>query len=307
MPEPPVPAPGAEGVPLPFGGPLAFTALLAHRAMRCIPGVETAAGGAYRRIVAGNGDDGAGMVTVAYGSAHELTLSATGVTGGGADRLVDRARHLFGLDRPWAAATPLAGDTLIGPLARNLRGLRVPGAWDTFELSVRIILGQQVSVAGASTLTGRLARALGRPVAGFEAFGLSHVFPSAACIADTPPEQLAALTGTPAARARALRAFAAACADGAIPFADGGRDELVATLVALPGIGPWTAEMIALQVAGHGDAFPAGDLGLRASAARMAGRAERISERELAAMAEAWRPQRGLAAMHLWMAGKGGG
>lgn len=305
MPGSPDGDPASSVVRLPFDGPLAFAAMLQHRAMRCIPGVEVVAGGAYRRVVRGQG--AAGTVAITSAEPRELELTVTGLGPRGATAVAARARHLFGLDRPWAAATPLADDALIAPLARELPGLRVPGAWDPFELSVRILLGQQVSVAGASTLTGRLARALGEPVGGFEAFGLAHSFPTPGRVAETPPDVIARVTGTPVARARAVQTFAAACAADAVPFAAAGYDELVATLVVLPGIGPWTAEMIALQVAGHGDAFPAGDLGLRASASRAAGRTDRLSERDLAAMAEAWRPQRGLAAMHLWMAGKGGG
>ena len=215
---------------------------------------------------------------------------------------VARCRRLFGLDRPAAEETALAGDPLLAGLIRARPGLRVPGAWDPFETSVRVLLGQQVSVAGASTLAGRLVEAFGTRVAGLGEMGLTHTFPAATQIAAASIERLRGI-GLPEARARALREFALAYAeervrlDPAAPF-----EVTMESLLALPGIGPWTAQMIALRACGQPDAFASGDLGLRRKAARLRGEAEPMAAEALEALAGQWRPHRALAAMHLWMA-----
>jgi 3-methyladenine DNA glycosylase/8-oxoguanine DNA glycosylase len=162
---------------------------------------------------------------------------------------------------------------------------------------VRAILGQQVSVRGASTLAARLAEHLGRPLAGFEHLGLSRLFPAPEVLAGADLSSLG-LTGV---RAATVRAFAQAVAGGKVLLdASQGLDRLVASLCEVPGVGPWTAHYIAMRAAGERDAFPSGDLGLR----RGLGQA-RLSEAELLRRAEQWRPWRAYAAMHLWVAGSG--
>ena len=289
------------GLPLrvAYTGAYDFTSMLAHRAPRAIPGVEHVDGTTYRRTVTSCGNPGVIEISDAGDGAHLLVVTHMPTLLVLIDD-IERSRRMFGLDRPDAAATALASDDVVGPLVAVRPGLRVPGAWDPFETALRILLGQQVSVAAATTLAGRLARSLGTPVRGLEQMGLTHIFPAAGRIAESRLDRLRAI-GLPAARAEALRAFARAYADERIHLdAAATMDDLVASLTSLPGVGPWTAHMIAAQAAGHADAFPAGDLGLRRGVAALLGSPRMPSERELLDMAEAWRPDRALAAMHLW-------
>jgi AraC family transcriptional regulator of adaptative response / DNA-3-methyladenine glycosylase II len=173
------------------------------------------------------------------------------------------------------------------------------GTWDRFETALRIIVSQQISLRGARTILGRLVEAFGTPVPGLSALGLSHVFPSAERVASASERQIAAL-GMPAARAATIRGFARAYASEEISLEPStSLDDLIGQLESLPGIGAWTAHCVALRASGHIDAFPAQDLGLRKSAARLL-RRDSVSAAELEERAEAWRPYRGLAAMHLW-------
>jgi 3-methyladenine DNA glycosylase/8-oxoguanine DNA glycosylase len=197
---------------------------------------------------------------------------------------------MFDLDSdPMLINAHFAHDKSLKSLVADRPGLRVPGAWDGFELGVRAILGQQVSVAAATTLAGRLVQALGHRVAG-AVNGLSHAFPLPQEIARWRAPQI----GIPGKRAEAIRAFASAVASGGISFdAALNADELRQRLREIPGVGEWTAEYIAMRGLGDPDAFPASDLGLlRASNANTA--------RELMNRAEAWRPWRAYAALHLW-------
>jgi AraC family transcriptional regulator of adaptative response / DNA-3-methyladenine glycosylase II len=290
------------GLPLhvAYAGDLAFAGALAHRLPRATPGVEMVDAGVYRRTVSSCGHPGVIEVSDA-GDRRHLRVVAHLPT---LLMLIDdvaRVRRVFGLDRPAANDTHLVRDPLLRPLVRRRPGLRVPGAWDPFETSVRIILGQQVSVAAATTLAGRLTREFGEAVPGLEAMGLTHVFPAAGRIAESGLDRLREI-GLTAARAESIRAFARAYAGEQIRLDAGVTiEDLAQSLSALPGIGRWTVEMIAMQAAGHPDAFPAGDLGLRRAAARLRGdEAAAIDARELDAMAEAWRPHRSLAAVHLW-------
>jgi AraC family transcriptional regulator of adaptative response / DNA-3-methyladenine glycosylase II len=176
---------------------------------------------------------------------------------------------------------------------RQRPGLRIPGAWDGFELAVRAILGQQVSVRGATTLAGRLAAKFGAPLAETSEAGLTHLFPSAAVLATADVASI----GLPRARAEAIRALARAVADGELAIDAGLElDALIEKLCEIPGIGPWTAHYVAMRACGETDAFPAGDLVLR----RAYGGAR--SEAALLAASEAWRPWRAYAALQLWAA-----
>jgi AraC family transcriptional regulator of adaptative response / DNA-3-methyladenine glycosylase II len=283
-----------------YDGALAFDDLLAHRSARAIPGVESVHGGVYRRTISSCGNPGVIEVSDAGDAAHLLIVAHLPALQSLLDE-VERCRRMFGLDGRSAADTPLARDPILGAAIRRRPGLRVPGAWDPFETSVRIMLGQQVSVAGATTLAGRLVRAFGTPVPGLGAMSLSHVFPAAAQLAGASITRIRGI-GMPEARAQAIRAFARAYADERLRL-DGGAtlDEIGESLLAVPGIGPWTAQMIAMQAAGQPDAFPAGDLGLRRAAAQLTGADRPLATRELEDLAEAWRPHRAIAAMHLWM------
>jgi DNA-3-methyladenine glycosylase II len=166
-----------------------------------------------------------------------------------------------------------------------------------------VFLGQQVTVGGATTLAGRLVKTFGQPVEGLQPLGLTHVFPSAAAISDAGTPELRGI-GIPTARAEALREFARAYLeerirlDPAVPL-----HEATEALQTLPGVGPWTAQMIAYRAMGQRDAFAAGDLGLRRNAARLLDESAPLDPARLEQLAEAWRPHRALAALHLWMAG----
>jgi len=180
---------------------------------------------------------------------------------------------------------------------RGTRGIRVPGAWDPFELAVRAILGQQVSVAGARTLAGRLVEAFGRPLPGAAGGPLTRLFPRASDLADAHLDGI----GLTRARAATIRGLAQGVASGALDWdATGDLEDFVAKLTALPGIGPWTAHYVAMRALNEPDAFPAGDLGVRRALAR-AGRLP--DESAVLARAEAWRPWRAYATFLLWTAG----
>ena len=208
--------------------------------------------------------------------------------------LTGEARRAFDLAAdPALIAAALGPDPLLGPLVRRRPGLRIPGAWDPFECAVRAVLGQQVSVEAGRTLARRLVaragEALPRPTE-----GLTHLFPSPAALAGASLSGL----GLTSARARALEALARAVADGRLDLR-APADEVTAGLAALPGIGDWTAQYVALRALGEPDAFPAGDLVLRR---RAAGGGAALTARALAARAEGWRPWRGYAVLHLWSA-----
>src|SRR5690606_27774489 len=262
-------ADGGLRLRVPFEGALAFEDLLAYLAPRAIPGVEVIECSTYRRTTSTHGQPG--VIEVSRADAHHLEVVARLPPWTSLIDDVERIRRLFGLDAPAPEATPLADDALLGPSIEGQPGLRVPGAWDPFEVSIRVLLGQQVMVKRATGLAGRLVEAFGLPVEGLEALGLTHVFPSAADPAGASLDAIRAI-GMPAARAHAIREFARAYADervrldGAVPL-----EEAASALEALPGVGPWTAQMIALRAMGLRDAFPAGDLGLRRKAAGLLG------------------------------------
>jgi AraC family transcriptional regulator, regulatory protein of adaptative response / DNA-3-methyladenine glycosylase II len=192
------------------------------------------------------------------------------------EEVMSRARNLFDTDaEPQKIARQFAADRLLGSILRRHRGIRVPGAWDPFELVVRAIVGQQVSVAGATTSMRKIVAQFGH-------------FPTAAQLAATP------VGGMPEQRAATIRRVAAAVATGDLPLGRGpSLDESIHRLTSIKGIGPWTANYIAMRALREPDAFPSGDLGLlKASGVK--------SEKELQRMAEAWRPWRAYAAMLLW-------
>ena len=189
----------------------------------------------------------------------------------------------------------LAKDPLLGPLISSQPGLTVPGAWDRFETAIRIILGQQVTVKGASTLAGRITSKLGVPVPGLDEIGLGFLFPSAQRMAEADLTYM----GVPRARAHALQSFARAVVDGSLDLYDARElPELISHLRQLPGIGPWTANMLAMRVFGHMDAFPLGDMGLRKAAAELVG-VESLSDKSLKEMSRNWMPWRSLAFNYL--------
>jgi AraC family transcriptional regulator of adaptative response / DNA-3-methyladenine glycosylase II len=284
---------------LAFRPPFDWDALAAYLGPRAIPGVEVATPGRYARTLRQGDAFGTVEVEPAAGANH---LVATLRMSGAAPiiRVSERLRRLFDLSAdPGRIDSELAADRDLAPRVRAHPGLRVPGAFDGFELAVRAILGQQVSVRGATTLAGRIAHVYGEKLPGLPGGDggrelPSRVFPGAEALVDVDPRAVG-LTG---ARANAISALARAVADGALDL-DGGSDleRNVARLRELPGIGEWTAHYIAMRAMREPDAFPAADLGLR----RAIGSASRpASAGEVAARAEAWRPWRAYAALHLW-------
>ncbi|HEX5012617.1 MAG TPA: DNA-3-methyladenine glycosylase [Candidatus Limnocylindrales bacterium] len=281
-------------VRLAASGPFDWSAMRAFLTARAIPGVEevTDDGDGYRRAIAIRGiasvleigPDGDGLrVRIADDVPSEVITS--------------RLRRWFDLDADLSTIDAHLGrDALLARLVVARPGLRVPGAWDPFELAVRAIVGQQISVAGARTIAGRLVERAGDRLAA----------PHGDVVALFPrPEQLAAANleaiGMPGARVRSIVELAAAvAADPSLLTATGSLDADVTRLRTLPGIGEWTAHYIALRALKHADAFPASDLGLLRAMADDAGR--RPTPAEALARAEPWRPYRAYAAQHLWSA-----
>lgn len=292
-----------EGITLrlPFAPPLDWPALLAFLAIRAIPGVEAVEEGTYRRTVRlDDGSVGTIEVWLPNSSVGHLAARLRLPHVSGLAPAAARLRRLFDLEAdPEAIGTELGHDPLLAPLVAAQSGLRVPGAWDPFELTVRAILGQQVSVAGASTLAGRLVARFGEPLPDEAKLpGLACVFPGPEVLAGADLQEI----GLPRSRAVAVSALAAAVS--ADPTLLHPRDDLgamVQRLTTLPGIGLWTAHYVAMRAMREPDAFPASDLGLLRAAAGPDG--VRPSPAGLLARAEAWRPWRAYAAMHLWASG----
>jgi len=287
---------GALALRLPAREPFEPAPLLAFLAARAIPGVEQVEGAVYRRTAS---LDGAPATLEIEAGPRGLVLRVAGAGPAALPRFVAGATRIFDLD---ADAAGIAAHLARDPLLRRALGgrtVRVPGAWEPFELGVRALLGQQVSVAAARTLVGRLVRSCGEPLSRPEG-ALTHRFPAAAAVAAAPLESL----GLTRARAAALRGFARAVADGALDLhAFTSLEDAVAKLTALPGIGTWTAQYLAMRALGEPDAFPAGDLGVRRALAR----GTRLpAEREVLARAEAWRPWRAYATLALWAHEPGG-
>jgi AraC family transcriptional regulator of adaptative response / DNA-3-methyladenine glycosylase II len=271
-----------------FRPPYHWQGMLAFLAPRATPGVEVVENGSYRRNISLNGRDGyfevsldptrpALIVQIEFGDPHSLFF------------IIERIRAMFDLTADWSAIVQnLRTDPVLATRVEADPGLRVPGCWNGFELATRAILGQQITVKGATALTGKLVSSLGKPFSA--AGGLSHLFP--------PPEVLAdaklASIGMPGARAETIRRLARAVCDGKIKF-EGvvDSDAFLNQLCEIPGIGKWTAQYIAMRALGEPDAFPSSDLGLlRATSLG--------SSRELEQRAETWRPWRAYAAMYLW-------
>jgi AraC family transcriptional regulator of adaptative response / DNA-3-methyladenine glycosylase II len=285
--------PGEYVFRLPYHPPYDWDSLLAFLAGRAIPGVEEVVSGVYRRSFAFEGRHGILEVR------HEKGLHALEARIRFREPLsllpiVTRLRALFDLA---AETSVIAGhfrrDLLLRRLVRKYPGLRVPGAWDGFELAVRAILGQQVSVAAASTLAGRIAQEFGERLSVADTGGLTLVFPG--------PEALAGagLQGMPRARARAIRSLAEAVVSGGVAFSLFGTEETtLAGLARIRGIGEWTAQYIAMRALRQPDAFPSNDLVLL----RTAGRGRALTAAALRKRAEQWRPWRAYAALYLWRA-----
>ncbi len=282
---------------LPYRPPYDWPSACAFLEPRTIPGVEECREGRYRRTVR-LGDEPATIEIAAAGEGRHLELVIVCREPVELLESAERARRLCDLDAdPLAIDEHLSRDRKLAPLMKKRPGLRVPGAWDPFETAVRAVLGQQISVAAAHTIAGRLAASCGRRLPDGSApagTSLSHLFPTPEQLADADLSQL----GLPQSRQETLRRLARAVCDGDLRF-DGAMalEDFVGQATRLPGIGPWSANYIAMRALGEPDAFPGGDLGLRKAMSRGE---DLISARDLERRAEAWRPWRAYAAMHLW-------
>src|SRR5450755_333017 len=271
-----------------FRPPYHWQGMLDFLAARATPGVEVVQSGSYRRTISFQGQVGYFQVSldnshdaliarIEFGDPHSLIF------------IVERIRAMFDLNADWAAIVQsLRGDPALAGRVEADPGLRVPGCWNGFELATRAILGQQITVKGATAMAGRMVSAFGMPFSG--PGGLTHLFPTPAALADAKLTRIG-LTG---ARAETLRALARAVCDGRISF-EGvvDSDEFLHRLCEIRGIGKWTAQYVAMRALGEPDAFPSSDLGLlRALSVE--------SSRDLERRAEAWRPWRTYAAMYLW-------
>jgi AraC family transcriptional regulator of adaptative response / DNA-3-methyladenine glycosylase II len=282
---------GGISLRLPYRAPLDAEGLLAFLALRAVPGLEEVEGGAYRRSLRLPHGSGTvelrpfdGHVQACYRLDDLRDLAAA----------IERSRGLLDLDSdPQGVLEVLGEDALLGALVRETPGRRVAGHVDPHELAIRAVLGQQISLLGARTLAARLIASCGEPLR--RPLGtVTHAFPVAQALAEMDPERLA----MPRARRRCLLSLAGALARDELAL-DVGADRAHARqrLLALPGIGPWTSEYIAMRALRDPDAFLASDLGVRHALQRLGhdGRAATAAR-----LAEDWRPYRAYAVAHLW-------
>jgi len=276
--------------------PLAAGHLLEFLGVRAVPGVEAFDGTVYRRSLRLPGGEGSVSLTAEPGGdgirAVFMLEDLSDLTAA-----IARCRHLLNLDAdPVAVDSVLGRDELLGALVAARPGMRMPGAADGFELAVRAVVGQQVSLAAARTVAGRLVRAAGRPLRN-PTLPVTHTFPSPEALAELARRQPAAFS-MPGARRQTIAVLAEAVAGGEVSIDPGADPEAVHSgLLALPGIGPWTAGYVAMRALGNPDAFPAGDLGVRHALRALGGPADAAGA---ARLAERWRPWRASAVAHLW-------
>lgn len=271
-----------------FRPPYDWGGILAFLAARATPGVEAVEGGCYRRSISCNRANG--CIEVARDAAPETLVVKVRI---GDPRslffITERIRSLFDLNADWTAiARSLGTDPFLAPQLKAQPGLRLPGCWNGFELAVRAVLGQQITVKGATLLAGRIVANFGMPFAGGN--GLTHLFPTPEVLAEADLSRI----GLPRSRAETLRALARAVRDGHIGF-EGVVDSetFQAGLCEIPGIGPWTAQYVAMRTQGEPDALAPGDVALM--------RALKLKDaRELGRRADVWRPWRSYAVMYLW-------
>ncbi|QWF15675.1 DNA-3-methyladenine glycosylase 2 family protein [Lysobacter capsici] len=279
--------------------PYDFALMLDFLRGRALPGVEVVDEHSYSRVI-GPIETPGWLRVSAWPNAknepqHALKLELHGPAPARLLEIINRLRRMFDLDAdPNAIGAALSVDPRLRALVAKRPGLRLPSGWDGFEISVRAILGQQVSVAAARTLAARTAQRFDQPLPKAFGPGLEHLFPTPEALADADLAEI----GLTRARADTVRTVARALLDGRVDFrTERTLDEFVARWVALPGIGPWTAHYIALRALGHPDAFPADDLVLQKA---LPEDGIRMSAKALNARAEAWRPWRAYAVIQIW-------
>jgi AraC family transcriptional regulator of adaptative response / DNA-3-methyladenine glycosylase II len=272
---------------LPYRPPYDYAAVLEFLARRATPGVEQVRDGRYRRTIEGDGEHG--MLTIRHLPERNQLLCEIDLPGSHRlIRFVDRVRQLFDLNAdPLEIDRCLCRDAELAGIVQRKPGLRVPGAWDPFEIAVRAVVGQQISLQAATTVMGRIAQRFG----GFA--GGRRFFPTPQSLAETRESELP----MPRTRAAAVRALSRAVLDGSVDLNAGDPGGLVEQLMRIKGIGPWTAQYVAMRAASDPDAFLHGDLVLLRVARQRLGVG---SAAELLRRAEAWRPWRAYAGMHLW-------
>ncbi|MFI8223504.1 DNA-3-methyladenine glycosylase family protein [Pseudomonas sp. NPDC085632] len=276
---------------LAYAPPYDWEAMLGFLAARAVFGMETVVDGVYARSIGLNGVHG--TVSVWLGTADALEVELDFPDPAAVPEVVVRLRRMFDLDADLVLMQAhLANDPLLARLNAERPGLRIPGAWDGLELAFRAVLGQQITVVAAIRLAGKLVAQYGAPLESTVP-GLTHVFPETHVLAVA---DLAAL-GMPKSRGRTLSGVAQALLEEPSLF-EPNREDGVARLLALHGIGEWTAQYIALRQLRDMDGFPHGDVGLLRALEVLEG--ERPTAWDLALRAEAWRPYRGYAAQLLW-------
>jgi len=271
-----------------FRPPFDWRTMLAFLAARATPGVEAVEDGSYRRSISFNGRHGYFEISLDE-ERNALAARVQFPDPAALFFIVERIRAMFDLNADWAdIAKSLKADPTLSRRLEARPGLRLPGCWNGFELAVRAILGQQISVKGATTLAGRIVRVFGEPFVASRR--LTHLFPRPEVLADAKLTTV----GLPRSRAETIRALALAVKEKQISF-EGILDEssFLSRLSEIPGIGRWTAQYVAMRALGDPDAFPAGDRAL----VRALGLG---NPQELERRAEAWRPWRAYAAMYLW-------
>ncbi|HUA79954.1 MAG TPA: AlkA N-terminal domain-containing protein [Dyella sp.] len=275
--------------------PYDFASLLAFLRGRALPGIEVVDEDSYSRVFGPAQAPGWLRLSVWPDKENALRLQLHCPQPAHMLSVVTRIRRMFDLDAdPQAIDAALQATAHLRSLLRKRPGLRLPGSWDGFEVAVRAILGQQVSVAAARTLASRIVHRYGEALPMPAAPGLERLFPSPETLVDADLNAL----GITTARAESIRGVARAVLDGRVDFrVEQSLDEFVRRWVALPGIGEWTAHYMAMRGLSHPDAFPAADLILRRAAARGE---DMLSTKALTQLAEAWRPWRAYAVMHLW-------
>ncbi|HEX7339033.1 MAG TPA: AlkA N-terminal domain-containing protein [Rhodanobacteraceae bacterium] len=285
-----------EGVHLrlPCRAPFDFAGLLAFFRQRAMPGTETVDAHSYARAFSWGGENG----TLRVGKHADEAALDVHVRHPQVRALPDViacVRRLFDVDTDArAVADVLRRDPLLAPLVKRHPGIRLAGGWSGFEMAVRAVLGQQISVAAARTLVGRLIARWGQPL-GAPQGELRCVFPTPEALCDADVGAI----GLTRKRAETLRGVARALVDGHVDFRpEQGLDAFVTTWTALPGIGPWTAHYLAMRAFGHPDAFPAADLVLR----KVVGGTTPVTTNQLERRAAAWRPWRAYATLLLWRA-----
>jgi AraC family transcriptional regulator of adaptative response / DNA-3-methyladenine glycosylase II len=286
---------GSVELKISFREPYDFQSLLEFYRIRAIPGVENVrvdnagednACESYERSFVLDGKSG--YLSVSQSGNH-LVCAVQGGSTGSLMRIMGKVRSMFDVDAvPEEINSVLCEDRIMRRLVKQRPGLRLPGAFDEFEIAVRAIVGQQVSVKGATTVMGRIADQYGTETE------VGRVFPPPGILADLDPASLP----MPSKRARAIKLLAVAVVDGELGF-DMDEQAFYEQVIAIPGIGPWTAQYICLRALSNPDSFLHGDLVIRKVAEKILGVS---SEKELINRAEAWRPWRGYAGMHLWRA-----